>query len=195
MQGDEATELRRGIRLDLVIAICALLVSAAATAASWWQSRVIADQLSAQVWPYLSIQTTYDPSGVAVDVRNDGLGPAIIRSAVLSVDGKPTPNPALAIRTLFPSWRGKKFGAQLSDVGPGVVIRASASQRLFKFVAPWTVAPYAAASKRIDFAVCYCSLLGNCWNVSMSATGDPAPVRTCADVGAAQYKVPAIMSP
>jgi hypothetical protein len=50
----------RVFRLDLVIAICALIVSALATTASWWQSRIVAQQLSSQVWPYLSVQTSYD---------------------------------------------------------------------------------------------------------------------------------------
>ena len=195
MRDDETKELRRGIRLDLVIAVCALLVSAAATGASWWQSRVIADQLSAQVWPYLSIQTTYNPDGVALDVLNDGLGPAIVRSAVLTIDGKPVSNPADAVRLIFTNRKGRRMGSQLSDIGPGVVIRASATQRVFRLIAPWAVPQFAAASKRVDFSVCYCSLLGNCWQVAMSQTGDPVPVRTCPAVGAAQYKVPALISP
>lgn len=109
MNGDESRDLRRGMRLDLVIAVCALIVSAAATAASGWQSRVIVT------------------------------------------------NPTQAVAMIFPKRQGKRFRAQLSDVKPGVVIRASSLQQLFKFVAPWAVEPFSAASGRIDFVICYCS--------------------------------------
>jgi hypothetical protein len=39
----------RAIRSGLIIAVCALAVSALATTANWWQTRVIAQQLGAQI--------------------------------------------------------------------------------------------------------------------------------------------------
>jgi len=79
----------RNFRIDIVIALCALLVSTLATAASWYQTRVIQQQLSAQVWPYLTV--TEDISGdlFSLSIENDGLGPAVIRNLSASVDHRP----------------------------------------------------------------------------------------------------------
>ena len=189
---DENAALRRGIRTDLVIAVCALLVSALATAASWWQSHVVAEQLSSQVWPYLTISTTYDPHYVAVEIENDGLGPAIIRSSVLSIDGTPYPNPVSAFARVFKKPARGTVSAQISGLSPGSVIRAGGSAKLFRLTAPWAAQQFgeAAASGRFDFRVCYCSLLGNCWTISAKQqSGDPQPLRECPPAGRDQYRV------
>jgi hypothetical protein len=186
---NETQELRRGIRIDLVIAVGALLISSLATAASWWQSRVVADQLSSQVWPYLSISTTYDPSYVQVDVINDGLGPAIVRSAVLTIDGKPYPNPARALRVLVPKGT-RRMSAQLSEISPSSVIRAGGDVRIIRINEGWFVPIFARNVDRIDLKLCYCSLLGKCWQVAIKQNGEPKPVRDCPAVGADQYRVP-----
>jgi hypothetical protein len=186
---DETASLRRGIRLDLIIAVCALLMSSLATAASWWQSRVVAEQLSSQVWPYLTFQTTYDPNYVALDITNDGLGPAIVRSVVLTVDGKVYSDPRLAFRRIFRPEKGKA-SAQLRSISPGTVIRAGADALLFRLNAGWASRQYAAASNRVDLRVCYCSVLANCWLISArDQAQDPHPVHSCADQGADQYRV------
>ncbi len=64
MSKDEESVSRivRGVRFDLAIAVCALLISTIAAGASWWQARVmqaqthvLEEQLGAQVWPYVSV--------------------------------------------------------------------------------------------------------------------------------------------
>ena len=92
MNGEPPVREGRVFRIDILIAVCALLMSTLATAASWWQSRVVATQLSSQVWPYVAIATTTGPNGLELTVSNDGLGPAVIRSLQLAVDGKVVPD-------------------------------------------------------------------------------------------------------
>lgn len=187
---EDTRSLQRGIRLDLVIAVCALLVSTLATAASLWQSHVVAEQLSSQVWPYLSISTTYDGAlYIQMDVTNDGLGPAIIRSAVLSVDGKPYAQPIRALLHLVPARKTGFLKATLSSLASGSVIRVGNSVRLFRVETPWAVTAITRNAKRFDLKVCYCSLLGNCWITSAQQAGDPSAVPSCPDVGASQLDV------
>ncbi|MBV8375238.1 MAG: hypothetical protein JO302_06980, partial [Candidatus Eremiobacteraeota bacterium] len=79
----------RAFRLDFFIAIAALLVSALTAGTLIYQTHVIGAQYAAAIWPYLSVETTYDnPNGVTIALNNEGLGPALIHSARLSVDGK-----------------------------------------------------------------------------------------------------------
>src|SRR5215469_10082262 len=79
------------LRFDLFIAGMALVISTFAAAASAYQAYVINQQFSATVWPYLSLSTSYDRSNkfIELDVRNQGLGPAIVRSATVTVAGVP----------------------------------------------------------------------------------------------------------
>ena len=189
MSADEDTKsLSRGIRIDLVIAVCALLISTLATAASWWQSRVVADQLSSQVWPYLSLTTTFDPNDVSLDIINNGLGPAIIRSVVLTVDGKPHADPATIMRLLIPVRKGP-IRSQVSSLTAGSVIRAGGDVRLFRVIAPWLVPEFGANAKRFDIRLCYCSLLAKCWFTTLQGIGDPQPVPRCDPAGDDQLRV------
>ena len=77
------------LRFDLVIALCALLISGVAAAASAYQTYVIRQQYSATVWPYLTFISTSSATFFWLRVNNAGIGPALIRSAVVSRDGKP----------------------------------------------------------------------------------------------------------
>jgi hypothetical protein len=80
----EARTTRAWLRIDLLIAICALLISALTAAASLYQTRVIANQLSSSVWPYLGIAMSREPDTghLSFAIANDGLGPAIVRTVL-----------------------------------------------------------------------------------------------------------------
>src|ERR1700723_3276144 len=94
---DEASSrMEPAIRFDLIIAVCALLISTLATGASWWQARVLQaqtqvlqEQLGVQVWPYVSVTSSMDSNTEKISVSNDGPGPAVLRSLSATVDGFP----------------------------------------------------------------------------------------------------------
>jgi hypothetical protein len=76
-----------------------LLISTLAAAASIWQARVVQvqsgvlqQQLGVQVWPYLSVSENIIGDTAQISIENDGLGPAILRSASAFVHGKSKPN-------------------------------------------------------------------------------------------------------
>jgi hypothetical protein len=186
---NEAGEVRvresRVFRLDLVIAICALFVSSLATGASWWQSRVVAQQLSSQVWPYLSVQTTYDGTSVALTVSNEGLGPARVRSIVLSLDGTPRRRLTDVLDALAPA-RRRNLRGQFTDVAPGSVIRVGGAVTLFKIGERNTMMALLRNYRRLDLDVCYCAIIpGDCWVVTKrgrdDGSADPQPVAECPD--------------
>ena len=79
----------KALRVDLIIALCALVVSCLAAGAAVYQGHVIASQLSVTVWPYVTFRESSSNTYVEIDVQNVGSGPAIIGSAALYVDGKP----------------------------------------------------------------------------------------------------------
>ncbi len=175
----------KGFRIDLVIAVCALFVSSLATAASVWQSRVVAQQLASQVWPYLSLQSSYDGKSVAAIISNEGLGPARVRSVVLTVDGVPHHYLTEALGVLTPGKPPVPHGT-FTDIEPGSVIRVGGSVTLFHITDRPTITTLVTNFKRIGLNVCYCPIIpGNCWLVRrqgpVSIQLDPEVVAECPD--------------
>jgi hypothetical protein len=155
----------RAWKLDLLIALAALVVSGLTASAALYQSKVFSDQLSATVWPYLLI------------LENNGAGPAIVVGAQLLVDGKPQPSvvralPLLAIKKTSHS----KFSYVSGSVGLGQVIRAGAAATVLKISAPNIRARLAAAYARVRMDVYYCSLLNRCWVVRLHSTDRPQEI-------------------
>ncbi len=175
----------KGFRIDLLIAICALLVSSLATGAAWWQSRVVAQQLSAQVWPYLSVESTYDAKSVSVTITNEGLGPARVRYVVATVDKVQQRLLTGALGTIMPGEKPVPHGS-FTDLDPGSVIRVGGSVTLFRIYDRAIIRALLRNYDRIGLDVCYCAIIpGNCWTVHKQGRGlgnaDPVPVAECAD--------------
>ncbi len=178
----ETRGLRAAIRGDLLIATCALLISGVATAASLWQSHVVAQQLGAQVWPYVAFSETYGDQRVQLSAENDGLGPAVMRSVVVRVDGKPKRSLIDVLRALIPH-RGKPqhihAGVDMTSAAAGSVLRAGASVAFLTVSGggslPREIGPQL---KRLTLSACYCSIEGDCWVVDESRA-DPARVASC----------------
>jgi hypothetical protein len=183
----EVRSLARGIRLDLVIAVCALLISSLATLASWWQTRIIQDQLSAQVWPYLSISTTLDSDDLRVSVSNEGLGPAIIRSAAVTVDGKPLPSLIAVMHAILGpnvvgrSKHGDRLGLSSSQAAYGSVLRVGEPYVLFDLRSSRFAKQLARGfNGRVNFRLCYCAIIPHtCWIEDSATQRDPQPAATC----------------
>jgi hypothetical protein len=182
---------QKGPRVDLLIAICALFISTLATGASWWQSRVVQQQLSAQVWPYLAFDVTLTstPAALQLAIVNYGLGPALIRDIVIAVDGQPQHdmpaalakiigNPAaLAVRKAA---GGPKATFELTSLDQGAVVRASETRTLVDVSgSPALAQRLIAAQQRLDMRVCYCSILEQCWRVALSDPGGQPQAATC----------------
>ncbi len=81
-----SAEERTAMNTNRILPVCALFISAVACVASLYQLHMASASMSAQTWPYVTIGWSYanDETGVVVD--NDGLGPALIRDVVLTVD-------------------------------------------------------------------------------------------------------------
>jgi hypothetical protein len=157
----------RVLRADLIIATLALLISGGATISSLYQTKVIANQLSSSVWPYLAItSSTTTGQSYALTVTNDGLGPALVGSATLSLDGhalKRYRDGEVLLGKGVPKGAGVA-SASFSSIGPTTVIRAGEDFQVTSLRG--SIMKYAGdLGRRAQLAVCYCSLLGQCWTV------------------------------
>jgi len=194
--GERTTRQNRGPRLDLLIAVCALLISSLASAASWWQARllsqqtrVLEEQLGAQVWPYVGVSSGINGVTVMISVENSGLGPAVIRSETASVDGVPKAAMIDVLHAVLgPHLRkrkphGEHLGLALNTLGLGGVLRAGASTALLTLRSKHFAGLFLQASKRISSRICYCAIVpGQCWFTDSWTNGDPRPVPACPEI-------------
>ena len=174
----------KGFRIDLVIAVCALLVSSMATAASLWQSRVVAQQLASQVWPYVAFQTSYNKNDVQLSISNEGLGPARVRWIRVLIDGKVQHTLVGALRYL--AGKEPELGGSFSDFTPGHVIRVGGGSTLFRITSKPAIALIIKNYRRMLIEACYCPIIeGNCWITRSggqeSVSSDPHTVASCPD--------------
>lgn len=180
-------------RLDFVIAIGALLISTVAAVATVYQTRVIASEFSATVWPYVSFDTTNSPALLELDIRNDGLGPAIVRSVKLTWDGKPQPSLEALIATVTAGHKrglagiraamraGEHLKLTTSTPTAGLVIPANGQHTAIRMEGAALVRYFQPSLGRFGLSLCYCSLTGSCWTQSYrNHAAEPSSVRSCA---------------
>ncbi|HKE36266.1 MAG TPA: hypothetical protein VKB39_02480 [Candidatus Baltobacteraceae bacterium] len=182
--------------LESIMAVCALLVATIAAAAAAYQTYVINEQFSATVWPYVSFDTTSDTANgsFSLAVRNVGLGPAIVRSNTITLDGTPV-GPGTTGNPVYTAFEGAIRDSQVaeqkrhkhgqihmstSSLSTGDVIPAGSSIVLLQAQGPDLFSRITALRPHFDLSVCYCSVLGRCW---MRRFKDPVPeprdVRSC----------------
>jgi hypothetical protein len=181
-----------GFRLDFVVALCALLISTVAAAATVYQTHVIARQFSATVWPYVSFDETNSPDSLEMDLRNDGLGPAIVRRVSITFDGKTQASieallatfaqhdPQAQISARRAMRAGERLKITISTPTAGLVIPANTQHVVILVDGAVLVQHFKPEIKHVGLSLCYCSLTGNCWTQSFqSRDTEPRAVGSC----------------
>jgi hypothetical protein len=178
----------RALRFDLLIAVSALLISTIAALASVLQTRAIQDQYAAAIWPYLSVDSTVNVNGVTLDLTNDGLGPALIRSGQLYLDGRSVSGWEEAMRIIFndPKLHVPKHAvasAHMSSLNASTTIRPGDSHRLLSITLSKGVPITTLLRHEVAIDVCYCSLNDRCWTLHSVPGGSsddyPHPISRC----------------
>ncbi|MEP6898077.1 MAG: hypothetical protein ABI870_06060 [Rhodanobacter sp.] len=169
-----------GVTIASLVGLLALLVSA-------YTAYIQRQQVRAQVWPYL-IRAWVDPTGLdqkssddtlhKLAIFNKGVGPAIVRSVQVSIDGKPQ-------RT----WQGvfdalalspEKFGFSSLN---GNVLSPGETLPVLVFSDQSAATRFRQSmSARGHINICYCSTLGDCWMLAdHQPHGGPEvqPITTC----------------
>jgi hypothetical protein len=188
--GDQQTT-NTWLRIDLLIAISALFISALTAAASLYQTHVIANQLSSSVWPYVGVTSTGDPNSLTYALKNDGMGPAIIRTVVVTLDGKPVRDLSVLVHDLAAPFSKPYPTVGMESLLPGQVLRPGDAITFLSIHGAATVQRIAKADSRVNMTVCYCSLLEECWTIdAQSATEYPHKIPRCARPGSDELQPP-----
>jgi hypothetical protein len=184
-------------RIDLYIAALALIFSALAAGAAAYQTYVIRQQFSATVWPYLVFITSSSGKWFELDVSNVGIGPALIRYASVTHNGKPItegsiPDTSTAFAQAIASDRAeaqneeRKAGSRenanvtSSSISRGDVIPAGSKLQLLRVENSFLAKRIEADGRHFDLSLCYCSLLGDCWTRRLwDPAAEPHSIRAC----------------
>ncbi len=185
----QAARAKRGIRWDALAAVIASLVGLLALIVAGYTAHIQRQQVRAQVWPYL-ISGNNDLTQSLV-VNNKGVGPAVVRSVQVWMDGKPQNdwNHVAAEMGLPPH---QFFQATINHevLSPGEelqIIRFPDKTLWQRFKA--------AASNRMAMDICFCSTLDECWvSSNKNLIGSPSmalqlrvnPVDRCPRLPAAE---------
>ncbi|WIG56254.1 MAG: hypothetical protein OJF61_002042 [Rhodanobacteraceae bacterium] len=147
----------REIRWDAAAAVVASLVGLLALLVAAYTAYIQRQQVRAQVWPYLMWANS--DSGMDYLWINKGVGPAIIRNAVVLVDGKPQHDWNAVMRSMQVA--PQDYGQSTFNHN---VISAGETLEWIKFKDHDHFLAFRDASrKHLAFKVCYCSTLGDCW--------------------------------
>lgn len=165
------------LRWDAFAAIVAALIGFLALVVSGYTAFIQRQQVRAQVWPYL-ILTNYDTER-SLNVFNKGVGPAIVRTTRVRVDGKAQPDwnhvlDALGIPKPRKYYLSTIHVAVLSP-GDHMAIISFDDESVYRAFRD-------AALARMRTDLCYCSTLGDCWAYSDSIFGNAPkidPVSEC----------------
>lgn len=179
--------------LDVIIACAAIIVSAASLWVALRADQTQEQLLKASVWPYVQYDTS-DATGeggkrIAFEVRNAGVGPALVRSVAVSYNGhyygtlhelmmaccKVVPHHNMFATTLHDTVIMAHDTVPFITVLPAKVDAASYSRIL-------------AGRFHIRMQMCYCSVLGDCWFFNTLTGNLPTEVRKCPPAQQPQYE-------
>lgn len=176
--------------LDIIIAAAAIIVSAASLFVALRADQTQEQLLKSTVWPYIEYDTSNaTESGtnrLAYEIRNAGVGPAIVRSFAVAYKGHyyPTLRELMAACcNIHPAKR--KHGIFSSTVRDRVIMAHEDIifiQVLPAQSDPHTYAAVGGARIGISIQICYCSVLGDCWLFDTALDAQPNAVRKCPPV-------------
>lgn len=195
-QGIDAAPRRTGhSRTDLLIAACAIFMSILSLLIAFNQARMTRQQVAATSWPLLHFDSDNTANDAArslvirMSVQNDGVGPAIVKNFTMKYGAKSYSNVfdflsdccGYRVTTVDPTQASP--GTPLTTEVAGTVIRPGESA---DFITMPLSKDNASTWRRLDrarfqlsFAVCYCSVLGECWNSNLINV-EPQAVASCA---------------
>jgi hypothetical protein len=180
-------EKRVRVLLDRALSASAGLVALCALAVSMYQAWIAREQQRMSAWPYLTQDNTNADGGYARRVHNVGLGPALVRSMRVDVDGKLVTNwgdlllRGLRVDSATLRARSSGVGFVTSSVRPGMVLLPGTTTEVVRIGDPAfadEVRRLLNDDRRVRIRVCYCSLYRDCW-LSDSGALEPAEVRAC----------------
>lgn len=195
----QTNQTARRLRFSEIGSFAALAFSLLALVTAIYQTRLMQSQTElmqvqsrASVWPYISIGFSYfdggDNPGFTWHVDNNGVGPALIKSVTLTLDGRPIRNWDEVFPILFGHGEARASEVSIN----GTVLPPSTNRETTVaaiHIGDLTQARrFYEAHDRFKMSICYCSVYNECW-VAKSLEKDKQPVGRCETKDVVQFEM------
>jgi len=172
-----------GNKVEMLVAICALLTSAMAVFMAWDQGRVMRAQQHGAVYPVLQVDgfVSRDVGKISIGltVGNSGVGPALIKGVSLIREGEPVENFDDYVARLpegaYISWSSLSGRA----LAPGAKMEPMRITWDADQITDEVLANTASDWGAVEIAVCYCSVFNKCWRSKESGAANAEAVKQC----------------
>mgnify|MGYP000134894181 FL=1 len=182
----------RGHRVDLLVGVCAILISAVSLFIAERSNHTQERMLAASVWPFLSWDTSnyndqMQREEVSLDLANDGVGPARIETVEIAYKGRPLEDATALLNAccIPPAQPPRHVTKRVSTVNP-LVLPAHDSVTFVALVkSPGQEDVWDNFNRErfnLTARVCYCSVLDECWLLK-TGVAEPEKVKRCVAEG------------
>ncbi len=156
-----------GNKVEMLIAICAVLTSAIAVFIAWDQGRVMRAQQHGAVYPVIQIDgfvsTSVDTASMGIRVSNSGVGPALIEQVRMLRNGEPVASLNLYVDR-FPSGYDLSWTSLIGRaIAPGSNVEPLRVDWSRDDISGDQLDAVAAEWSQLDAEICYCSVFDRCW--------------------------------
>jgi hypothetical protein len=143
---------------ETFIALTALVVSLSAVAVAIYEAALQRAHDRAEVWPRVELATITTSSGAEVVLENTGIGPAVIKTVAITVDGKPASNWGSVLHALLDR---DPLHTSTTVVEHG--LRAGDKVTLMSIGAADVPSDFWKTAARVAASVCYASVFDEYW--------------------------------
>jgi hypothetical protein len=163
---------------ETFIALAALVVSVSAVAVGIYEASLQRAHDRAEVWPHLELSTYAMPKGAELRLENNGIGPAIVHSIIVTVDNRPRHNWNEVLEAIT----GRKPDALENATTAERAIRAGDRVVLVGVPAQFLPPGMWDYIKRVGVRICYSSVFGESWvleSQQLSGSSTWTPIAKC----------------
>lgn len=172
-----------GNKVEFLVAICALITSAMAVFMAWDQGSVMRAQQHGAVYPVLQVDGFADNDGrrtaLGINVRNSGVGPALIESVQFFVNDQKTESFDAYIDTLPAGYSLDYAAISGRAMAPGEMVTAISISWPNNEFDPSMISRIQSDSDAWSLEICYCSVFNRCWKTTQIGQSRAKPTPRC----------------
>ncbi|WP_416866005.1 MAG: hypothetical protein ACMVP2_27575 [Imperialibacter sp.] len=156
-----ASKKRRADK-GLIVGVIAIAINIITVSVYVYQARIMQTQQHASAWPYLEWLAKFnEETGYKLEVKNNGIGPAIIKSVSIRINNKELAN----LDSMFVQLIGTDYFPHVTSPIQNRVLPPGESMLAFDVKdSEWSEKLYSAVGKvNFEYEICYESIYGDQW--------------------------------
>lgn len=152
---------------ELVVAVLAVVIGVCTMIVYIYQANIMSKQIQAATWPYVEIVYSSTSNQFAINVKNKGAGPAIVKKALVRLNDVSYPDTQKNIDSVASLVSGERH---ILSSYTNVNNRVMSPGEVINFIEVSDSTSVAALLKglrkqKVSLVICYCSVFDECWTV------------------------------